>query len=191
MKTAILGFVRQVAATMLSLFALAVLLVGADATAAAVGGWGGGLSQAVADTLYCNLTATSCTFTGTTHTFGGQINLRNASNLKINAGTAGTASFVVGEAAATGDTQVVIAGTTHFTHTGTLNVEAPLGLKEVTGTAPSSPATCSVTYQGSLVYVDDTNDAAAGFLCTCAKGADDSTYSWQKTASPGTACGPF
>lgn len=185
------SFLRQVLASTVAIVALFVLVVGGDAAAAAVGGWGGGLSQAVADTLYCNLTATSCTFTGTTHTFGGQINLRNAANLKINAGTAGTASFVVGETVATGDTQIVLAGTTHISSTAITNVEGPLGLKEVTGTAPAAPYACSVTYQHAIIGVDDTNDGAASFLCFCGKGADDSTYSWQKVSAPGTSCGPF
>lgn len=180
------NFLHQVAASVVALVAIFVLVVGGDAAAAAVGGWGGGLSQAVADTIYCNLTASSCAWSGTgVVSFAQRVNLRNAQTTILSVGTAGTGYLQVTS------TGVDLAAVLTNTSLGTSNFDGPIGLAERTGAAPTTVVTCAAAAQGAIQYVDDTNDTAAGFLCFCGKGADDSTYSWQKVAAPGTSCGPF
>lgn len=58
----------------------------------------------------------------------------------------------------------------------------------IEGTVPAATVTCAIFYQGTMIYVDDTNDTVPGFMCMCGKGADDATYAWTRVNSPTTAC---
>ncbi len=49
--------------------------------------------------------------------------------------------------------------------------------------------TCDATNQGYIVYVEDTDDTAAGQLCACMQdGADDATYDWRNLDAGGADC---
>jgi hypothetical protein len=61
-------------------------------------------------------------------------------------------------------------------------------VNQVVAAVPAAPVACSITYRGVVIYVDDTNDTASGFMCMCGTGADDATYAWSKVNAPGTAC---
>lgn len=61
--------------------------------------------------------------------------------------------------------------------------------QRVTDAAPTAPVACAAAYEGSQVYVDDTDDALAGWMCICGRGTDNSTYAWTKMGSaPPVAC---
>ena len=51
--------------------------------------------------------------------------------------------------------------------------------------APSKP-TCDATWEGSTLYVDDSNDALAGMLCYCSADSGRATWGWLTTV--GTTC---
>jgi hypothetical protein len=69
-----------------------------------------------------------------------------------------------------------------------LRASGGIKFQVIEATVPVAPVTCAVFYQGTMIYVDDTNDTAPGFMCMCGKGADDATYAWSKVNAPGTAC---
>ena len=49
--------------------------------------------------------------------------------------------------------------------------------------------TCSTSADaGKLVFIDDSNDAAAGVLCVCRAGTDNTTYALVQVADNSTAC---
>lgn len=112
-------------------------------------------------------------------------NITTAADVAVNGGdiTTTSATLAIGAGASTSVTLGAATGVVT-----SLGIQIPM---KRTGTGPTAPQACGAGYEGGIVFVDDTDDAAAAFLCFCGKGADDTTYSWQKVANPGTACGPF
>jgi hypothetical protein len=86
---------------------------------------------------------------------------------------------------------------------GDLNIGTTAGGLDLTGVnanymipprilsaSPAAPVTCASPYDGTIVYVDDTDDTAYGQVCICAN-LDGTAYDWRLLADiTGTAC-PF
>lgn len=56
--------------------------------------------------------------------------------------------------------------------------------------APTEPVACSAATTGTIVYVDDTNDAGAAALCVCLDADDGTTLDWRRVDDHTAAC-PF
>jgi hypothetical protein len=61
-------------------------------------------------------------------------------------------------------------------------------LEKVQNDAPSEPADCVAGNEGTVIYVDDTNDNGFAKLCFCAYDDNPGTYEWQDVDDPTTAC---
>jgi hypothetical protein len=69
-----------------------------------------------------------------------------------------------------------------------ITATGPVQVQAVVAAVPAISTVCSSSTQGSIVYVDDSNDTAVSHLCFCGTAADDSTYGWRRAESPATAC---
>jgi hypothetical protein len=69
-----------------------------------------------------------------------------------------------------------------------ITATGPVQVQAVVAAVPAISTVCSSSTQGSIVYVDDSNDTAVSHLCFCGTAADDTTYAWRRADAPGTAC---
>jgi hypothetical protein len=59
---------------------------------------------------------------------------------------------------------------------------------QVISAAPAQPFACTIATRGTIIFVEDTDDTAESFLCTCGIDADDATYIWLRVADPTANC---
>lgn len=135
---------------------------------------------------------------GTTHQFGflrpgegGQYvilsadaNIRAATAAKLDFATDGT--LTLSNAAGT-STTALSAGVGIATFSTALRVGRSIG------TTVAEPVACDVNATGAQVYVDDTDDSAAGYICVCIGTGDDgagavSGYDWVRMDDHTSAC---
>lgn len=65
------------------------------------------------------------------------------------------------------------------------------GLQRRTGAVPTEPYACAAATVGHQVYVDDTNDAAAAYLCVCVDTNDGAAFDWRRVDDNAAACPAF
>lgn len=141
---------------------------------------------------------------GETHGTATMVNIRHPAKTGTGTITTGYGMLINGTADYAATTYGAYIGQVQATTSGYgLYVEAPsaasttniaistaglIQFEREVGATIAAPFTCALAYVGSQLYVDDTNDGVAGFMCMCAKNADDTTYQWSKVNSPGTVC---
>lgn len=61
-------------------------------------------------------------------------------------------------------------------------------LPRIINAAPAEPHVCDPSYEGTMVYVDDTDDNLWSMVCVCGNNDDGTGYLWVATDDPGTPC---
>lgn len=75
--------------------------------------------------------------------------------------------------------------------TDAVRYASPLRFYRIEDAAPAEPFACDGSGDaGSTVYVDDTNDGAASYLCFCGRDGSN-TRDWLRVDDPSTPCPAF
>ena len=84
----------------------------------------------------------------------------------------------------------IFVGTTTLATTNIgISTTAPIQFQRIMNTTVTAAVTCTAGYEGTQIYVDDTDDLIPGFMCMCGRGGDNVTYAWSKmNSNPAVAC---
>lgn len=159
--------------------------VGTPYTSAGYGFTGTALANASG--LYYNVAADRVELVGTNVL----VAAANAGNILISAEGTGDATMTV--SAATSDVYIGNAARkwrydgdgSHVAPSLTTGVTATAGLPTMISTAPSAAPTCNLANAGKMVYIDDTDDASASFICICGTSAANAYVYHSMSATAG------
>lgn len=73
------------------------------------------------------------------------------------------------------------------TYVDTAGRGSPMIQPQVVAAVPAQPYACAIGVRGRMIYVDDTDDLAPGFVCVCVS-TNDVAYGWVKVEDPTVSC---